>query len=150
MSERGKPNRGKIGKTAVDALKPEYVFWDTVVRGFGVRCRVGGTRTYIVQYRAGSGRGAPLRKYTIGKHGSPWTPDTARKEARRVLGLVASGADPAAERMCDKKAGTVARLCETFLTEHVEAKRKERTATEYRRLIDLFIRPALATSRSPM
>ena len=143
MIERGKPNRGKISKTAVDALKPENVLWDTVVRGFGVRCREGGTRTYIVQYRAGSGRGAPLRKYTIGKHGSPWTPDTARKEARRVLGLVASGADPAAERMCDKKAGTVARLCETFLTEHVEAKRKERTATEYRRLIDLVIRPAL-------
>src|SRR5512144_8283 len=120
-SERGKPNRGKISKTAVDALKPENVLWDTVVRGFGVRCRQGGTRTYIVQYRAGSGRGATLRKYTIGKHGSPYTPDTARKEARRVLGLVASGADPAAERMCDKKAGTVARLCETFLTEHVEA-----------------------------
>lgn len=134
---------GKIGKEAVDALKPGAVLWDTVVRGFGVRCREGGTKTYIVQYRAGSGRGALLRKYTIGRHGSPWTPDTARREARRVLGRVAGGADPAAERACDKKAGTVGQLCDTFLAEHVEAKRKGRTATEYRRLIEHFIKPAL-------
>jgi integrase len=140
---RSDPNRGRIGKEAVDALKPGAVMWDTVVRGFGVRCREGGTKTYIVQYRAGTGRGAPLRKYTIGRHGSPWTPDTARKEARRVLGRVACGADPAAERACDKKAGTVAQLCDTFLAEHVQAKRKGRTATEYRRLIEHFMKPAL-------
>ncbi|SUS06439.1 conserved hypothetical protein [uncultured Defluviicoccus sp.] len=146
MSETGQrsvPNRAKITKTTVDALKSGAVLWDIDLRGFGVRCREGGTKTYIVQYRAGSGRGAPLRKYTIGKHGSPWTPDLARKEARRVLGLVANGADPASERASEKKAGTVAQLCDAFLTEHVEAKRKGRTATEYRRLIDLFIKPAL-------
>jgi integrase len=140
---RGEPNRARIGKEAVDGLKPGAVLWDSVVRGFGVRCREGGTKTYIVQYRAGSGRGAPVRKYTIGKHGSPWTPDAARKEARRVLGLVAAGADPAAQRASEKKAGTVAQLCDTFLAEHVEAKRKGRTAVEYRRLIEHFIKPVL-------
>jgi integrase len=147
-SERCAPNRAKISKTVVDALKPDAVVWDTEVRGFGVRCRTGGTKTYIVQYRAGSGRGAPLRKYTIGRHGSPWTPDQARKEARRVLGLVANGADPAAERTSQKKADTVGQLCDSFLAEHVEAKRKGRTATEYRRLIDLFIKPALGNLKA--
>jgi hypothetical protein len=30
--------------------------------------------------------------------GSPWTPDNARKEAKRLLGLVAAGKDPADEK----------------------------------------------------
>jgi integrase len=33
----------------------------------------------------------------IGRHGSPLTPDTARTEARRLLGLIATGVNPAAQ-----------------------------------------------------
>jgi integrase len=33
----------------------------------------------------------------IGRHGSPFTPDTARNEARRLLGLIATGINPAAQ-----------------------------------------------------
>lgn len=148
-SGRSQANRGKITKEAVDALTPGAVLWDTVVRGFGIRCREGRTKTYIVQYRAGTGRGAPVRKYTVGKHGSPWTPDAARKEAKRVLGRIAAGADPAAEREAERKAGTVAQLCDTFLADHVEAKRKERTTTEYRRLVEQFIKRELGSLKVP-
>src|SRR5437763_5378747 len=107
--------RDKITKRAVDALKPgangaEAVLWDSEVKGFGVRVQRGGSKSYIVHYRAGSGRGAPLRKVTIGKHGSPWTPDSARGEAKRLLGLVATGADPAAARVARQEAPTVAEL----------------------------------------
>ena len=105
--------RGKITKRAVDGLAPntdaEVVLWDQEVRGFGIRARTGGAKTYILQYRAGTGRGAPLRKLTIGKHGSPWTPDMARTEAKRLLGLVASGEDPAERRAAERKALTVSR-----------------------------------------
>src|SRR5271163_2702606 len=91
--------QGKITKRAVDGLAPsadgETVLWDTEVKGFGIRARAGGGKSYILHYRAGTGRGAPLRKLTIGKHGSPWTPETARTEGRRLLGLVAHGSDPA-------------------------------------------------------
>jgi integrase len=34
---------------------------------------------------------------SIGRHGSPLTPDTARVEARRLLGILATGADPFAQ-----------------------------------------------------
>jgi integrase len=44
------------------------VLWDQEVRGFGIRARTGGAKTYILHYRARTGRGAPLRKLTIGKH----------------------------------------------------------------------------------
>ena len=59
--------RDKITKRAVDALRPasdgsEAVIWDTEVKGFGVRAQRGGSKSYIVHYRAGIGRGAPLRK----------------------------------------------------------------------------------------
>ena len=35
----------------------------------------------------------------LGRHGSPWTVEMARTEARRLLGLVASKVDPASERV---------------------------------------------------
>ena len=66
--------RGKITKRSVDTLKPangaEAVLWDTELKGFGVRVQRGGAKAYILQYRAGTGRSAPLRKLTIGRHGS--------------------------------------------------------------------------------
>src|SRR5215469_9032598 len=140
--------RDKITKRAVDALKPasngaEAVIWDTEVKGFGVRAQRGGSKSYIVHYRAGIGRGAPLRKLTIGKHGSPWTPETARKEARRLLGLVEGGADPAAAKIARKEAPTVADLVERFFAEHAQAKRKASTALVYRQLLDRVVLPAL-------
>src|SRR5690348_2244655 len=129
--------RGKITKRSVDALHPtangaECVLWDNAVKGFGVRAQRGGSKSYIVHYRAGTGRGAPIRKVTIGRHGSPWTPDTARREAKRLLGLVENGADPAADKAAGQKAPTMAELAERFLNEHVESKRKLSTARVYR------------------
>ena len=140
--------RDKITKRSVDALKPrmngaEAMLWDTEVKGFGCRVQRGGSKSYIVHYRVGSGRSAPLRKLTIGKHGAPWTPETARKEARRLLGTVEGGADPAADKIARKEAPTIADLAERFLAEHAEAKRKASTAVEYRRLLDRIILPAL-------
>ena len=140
--------RGKITKRSVDAMKPaaggvEAVLWDAELKGFGVRVQRGGSKSYVLHYRAGSGRGAPLRKLTIGRHGSPWTPDTARSKAKRLLGTVENGADPTADKIARKEAPTFAELAERFLAEHVEAKRKGRTATEYRRLLDKIILPML-------
>jgi integrase len=140
--------RGKITKRAVDALKPadggaETVLWDSELKGFGARVQRGGTKSYVLHYRVGTGRGAPLRKLTIGRHGSPWTPDSARSEATRLLGLVESGGDPATDKIARKDAPTVTDLAERFLAEHAEAKRKSSTAAEYKRLLDKIILPAL-------
>ena len=143
--------RGAITKTSVDKLAApaagETMLWDDRLAGFGVRVRPGGAKSYIIAYRAGSGRGAPSRKLVLGKHGSPWTPDSARAEAKRLLGLVAGGADPAAAKAERKAALTVAELAERFMAEHVEAKRKDRTAAEYRRLLDRIILPALGKKK---
>lgn len=67
--------------------------WDKTLKGFGLRRSPGGTESYIFQYRMG-GRGTPTRRYTIGKRGSPWTPELARNEAERLKLLVYAGVDP--------------------------------------------------------
>jgi hypothetical protein len=90
-----------ITKRTVDAATPsakDAFLWDSELRGFGLKVTPAGGRIYVVQYRAGHGRGSPTKRITIGKHGSLWTPTTARKEALRLLGMVAGGADPAGER----------------------------------------------------
>ena len=138
--------RDKITKRSVDALRPgpdgrEAVIWDTEVKGFGVRAQRSGSKSYIVHYRAGTGRGAPLRKVTIGKHGSPWTAEAARREARRLLGLVEGGADPAASKVAQREAPTIADVVERFYAEHAQAKRKASTARVYRGRLDRIILP---------
>jgi hypothetical protein len=87
------------------------------------------------------------RWITIGRHGSPWTPETARREALRLLGLRAVGKDPATERDRQKGAFTIADLADRFLAEHVAHRCKPRTAEEYRRVIRLHVRPVLGRHR---
>jgi hypothetical protein len=49
----------------------------------------------MLQYRV---NGGPSRGKTIGIHGSPWTTQTARKEAERLLIVVRHGVDPVEEQ----------------------------------------------------
>ena len=109
-----------IGLRDVRALGPDQIVWDAgkgAVAGFGARRRSGNAVSYVLKYRAGGGRRGRQRWYVIGRHGSPWTPDEARKEAKRILGAVADGADPAAERDAKRKAQTVAELCDLYLAD---------------------------------
>jgi len=91
---------GKVTKRSVDAMAPmasDAFLWDAELKGFGLKITPKGAKTYLLQYRMG-GRGAPTRRYTIGTHGSPWTPENARKRAQELLSLVHQGVDPAAEK----------------------------------------------------
>ena len=67
---------GKITKRTLDALQARSVegfLWDQDLKGFGVKITAGGAASYVVQFRMG-GREAKTRRFTIGGHGSPWTP----------------------------------------------------------------------------
>ena len=83
---------GKLTKRSVDSAGEGFL-WDDELRGFGLRVTAGGAKSYVYQYRLG-GREARTRRLTIGAHGSPWTPDLARREAGRFALLVAQGVDP--------------------------------------------------------
>jgi integrase len=134
-----------ITKRVVDAAIPgerDRFVWDAAIKGFGLKVTPSGVKIYVLQYRMG-GRGTPTKRVTIGRHGTPWTPDLARKEAKRLLGEVAAGHDPAAGRSPARQAPTLEEVSRRFIAEHVLPKRKGRTATEYQRLLDRHILPAL-------
>lgn len=85
----------RITKCLLDGMKPgekDAFTWDNKLAGFGVKLTPSGSKVFIYQYRLG-GRGAKVRRYTIGKLG-PFTPDGARREAEHLARLVAQGTDP--------------------------------------------------------
>ena len=106
--------RKRIGLREVRELEPGDVAWDAAVPGFGARRQKSSAVSYFVFYRTRDGR---QRWFTIGRHGAPWTPETARAEARRVLGEVAAGRDPAANKRAARDALTVAELCDRYLAD---------------------------------
>lgn len=143
--------RCRITKRVVDALKPGDLLWDDQLRGFGVRCRASGRRYYHLQYRFGR----RVRWHTIGQHGSPWTPEKARREATRLKGDVAAGKDPAETKAAAQNDVTVAEFCDTYLADAEDGKiltkfrqpKKASTLATDRGRIERHIKPLLGKRR---
>src|SRR5271154_1829568 len=140
--------RQRIGLREVRKLGPGQILWDSAVPAFGARRQKGEAVNYVLFYRTSEGR---QRWVTIGRHGAPWTPDTAREEAKRLLGVVVTGGDPAAAKSAKRGAATVADLCEQYfadadagrlLTRRQTSKKASTLATDKGR-IDRHIIPLL-------
>lgn len=103
----------RISKEFVDALTcdKDHVYFDARLTGFGIRTKPNGRKTYVIQYRNSAGQ---TRKVQIGQHGA-LTAEEARKKAKVLLGRVADGEDPAAEKTEDRLAETVKELCEAYI-----------------------------------
>lgn len=139
--------KGRISKRSVDALicppgKDREFLWDDALAGFGVAAHASGKKTYVVQYRQ-HGRS---RRVSVGDHGR-LTPDEARSQARKLLGVVEQGVDPIDERRQERSARTFAEVADEWLRSHVQAKRKGRTAKGYAALLHNHILPALGGKR---
>jgi integrase len=106
--------RERIGQRHIKSLQPGEAVWDSAVIGFGARRQRSEAVSYFVFYRTAEGR---QRWQTIGRHGAPWVPDTARDEARRLLGDVARGEDPASAKLAIRKAITVGELCDRYMAD---------------------------------
>ena len=104
----------RLGLRQVRALKPGGIIWDPSLPGFGARRQRSKAVSYVLFYRTGEGR---QRWYTIGRHGAPWTPESARDEAQRLLGSVANNADPAADKRAARNAQTVSELCDLYFSD---------------------------------
>ena len=92
------PSRtARIGKRVVDEAQVadggDLFIRDQDLKGFGLRVTCKGGKSYFVEFRMG-GRGSPKGRVVIGKHGSPWSPDSARKKAEEVLRGVKDGINP--------------------------------------------------------
>ncbi|WP_105382452.1 site-specific integrase [Neorhizobium alkalisoli] len=143
----------KLTRKSVGALQPTdkiTTYFDSDVKGFGLRVAPTGARSWILEYRPGAGGRAVAKKRL--KLGTPATmsPEEARDEAVRTLARVALGADPASARSDERKGDTVAELASKYLRDHVQVKRKARTYSEYKSAIDRYIVPVLGSMRSSL
>jgi hypothetical protein len=109
----------KLSLARVRALPPSTTIWDGAIPGFVARRQKSKAVVYVLKYRTAGSR---QRWYTIGRHGAPWTPDTARAEALRLLGEIVRRTDPSADKQAWRQAGTVSDLCDQYFA-HAEAGR---------------------------
>ena len=141
----------RITKRAVDATQAssrDTFLWDEDLAGFGLKVTPTGRKTYVLQYRIpGLGRRGFAKRIALGEHGV-LTPEEARRLARRELGKVAQGADPAGERAARRTAATMKELGLAYL-EDIRGRHKHRTSVEYKRLWDKHVIPVLGSRQVP-
>ncbi|MDO5631633.1 MAG: tyrosine-type recombinase/integrase [Paracoccus sp. (in: a-proteobacteria)] len=151
MTETEKTARTcKLTKASVDRLIREHqgkrVDWtDTVTPGFILRVSDGGA-SFAFRYRVGGGRGARMRKETIGKVGAI-TLDAARKRAQALAAEVTQGGDPSGDKAKWRANPTVAELMLRYLTDHAEPHKKARSAAGDRLHIANRINPAIGSMK---
>ena len=134
----------KLTKRMVDAFSTdatEDFLWDGEVKGFGVRARSSGAKSFLVAYRIG-GR---AKRLTICKVGSPYTVDQAREVAVRMLRLAREGRDPALAKAEERKAVTVAELVDAYLNEGpaLRANKKASSWATDRSVFSSHVKPLL-------
>ena len=128
-----------IAKRAIDSFDPAdkpWIAWDDKLTGLGVLVHPSGVKSFIVNYRLGTGgRTAPNKRLVIGRC-DRIAPEQARREAHRLLGMVAMGEDPAAERARSRRMPALKQAFEDYMK--ANPKRKASTNASYR---DRFERP---------
>ena len=143
--------QGRFTKRTLDQAEPRerpFFLWDGHLKGLGARVDPSGAKTFVLRYRPKShGANSPKRFVTIGRYGV-LTVDEARNRAREILGAVASGEDPAADLAHKRAASTFAEVADRFLNEHVNSKRKSKTATAYKALLENYAVPALGSRKA--
>src|SRR5882762_1049474 len=104
----------KILKRMVDALQPkpdrDVFAWDSELRGFGVRVKPSGVKSFLIQYRNAEGR---TRRLVLGQYGV-LSPEIARDMARTRLTAVAQGEDPSATRRAQRAGMLVSDVCDWY------------------------------------
>jgi integrase len=111
----------RISKRAMDSFRPAakpYIVFDQDLTGFGLRVMPSGAKTWIVEYRPGTGgRKIFKRRMKIDVAGR-MTPDEARAKAKEILARVRLGEDPAAERTISRQTPTIGTFTNRFLEEY--------------------------------
>ena len=126
---------------AVKALQPpaagNRIAYDSEVKGFGVRVTSAGAKAFVLNYRAGGRE----RRITIGSY-PDWKVAAAREQAKQLKRRIDVGDDPMAERHTERAAPTMDSLADRFVAEHL-LKRRPATQTDYKGILNLYIRPTL-------
>lgn len=116
--------------------RQEAFFWDSNLRGFGLRALRSGRRTWVYQYRDMNGR---TRRLALGDVSSV-NLDAARAAARAVAAGVAAGRNPSEERRKQRSAKSVSELIEPYLS-FAKGKQRPRSFKETERHLRVHAAP---------
>lgn len=147
----------RLTKRVVDGLRSDgakhgTVFWESELRGFGVRVFPTGLKTFVIKFRT---RGGRQRWLKLGAFGT-LTAEQARDRAKAELAKVLGGEDPADAREQQRAAVTLGQLCDDYL-EAAEAglvlgrkgvAKKTSTVISDRCRVDAHVRPLLGKRKA--
>jgi integrase len=89
-------------KAGLPEGKASAILWSGALKGFGLRLRKGGAASWILYFRPkGVGRSQSARTVTLGSYPS-LTLKSAETAAKALVGEIAKGQDPAAERRTER------------------------------------------------
>lgn len=115
--------------------KSELIVWDTELKGFGIRLRDTGAKTWF--FKKGD-----KAKWSLGDATSRPISE-AKAEAFYISSEIAAGRTPPKKARSSKP--RVAELMEAYMKDHVAARCDEKTAYDYRQLLDNHVFPALGS-----
>ena len=120
----------------------DSILWDSEVKGFGVRIRGGGTKTFILQYRTMERK---EKKIKIGLYGT-LTIEQARDKARFLANEAALGKDPSQEKklflqQSKEVSYTVADLVDEFFVRYAPTHLRPGTIKKNKIYCRLYIVP---------
>ena len=120
-------------------MEKDTVFWDSGLKGFGVRVYPSGSKVYVVQSRGPRGTSRVTWAGT-----GVISADQARRRAASMIARIKAGEEPAPKRSARREARlTVAELAGRYFREHVEVRCKPSSARSTRQVVDKHILPAL-------
>ena len=111
--------------------KDQVFYRDDQLKGFALRVTATGTKSFVVEKNIGN----KVRRITLGKFGA-LTAEQARKEAQKIIGQIATGIDPIAERLAAKMSAIT--LNDVF-EDYIKARKslKHNTLYNYRRVLTI-------------
>jgi len=119
-----------VDKATCPANKDQFFYRDKELKGFALRVTAKGIKSFIVETTIGN----KVRRMTIGRYGKV-TAEDARKEAKKILGKIAAGGDPVAEKkQARAKSVTLREVFEEYLK--VRKNLKETTRLDYKRVMN--------------
>ena len=133
----------KLTKRFVESITPDaqktLIYWDTELKGFGAVVLPSGRITYCVQYRNAQ---RIKKRFKIGIHGQVTT-EEARGFAKKHLGGITQGNDPAEQKKINHALPTIADLAKEYQERHGDRKRAK-SQKEDKAMLDQYILPAFS------
>ena len=116
------------------AGKSEASLWDDTLKGFGVRARASGDKTYVLQWK----RDGVSKRIVLGPY-EVLSADEARAQARKVLAKITLGEDPAAAKQ--ERAAADKHTLGAVIGDYLEDKKKLKSLRDLKRYLNVNFKP---------